>query len=317
MGRFFKLESASGIVLLLAAVFALTLANSPASTAYFEFTTPLHGIINDGLMSIFFFLVGLEIKREFVKKEVKSFKAISLPIVAALGGMLFPALIFLLINPGTNAWAVAMPTDIALALGGLALLGGRIEPALKIFLLTLAIADDLFSIIILGIFYSGSLDPLKIAGTIGAVLIGLLLPYKNDRLIEAIHPWSAFFIIPAFALVNIGVKLNVTEIFEPLSTGLILGRVLGKIVGITLFSYLAVKFSISYKEKSLTYTEIAGAGALAAMGLTVSLFIADLSALSVNQMDQVKLGLIISAILGGVIGLLLLRFLAKNPASTN
>jgi NhaA family Na+:H+ antiporter len=214
-----------------------------------------------------------------------------------------------------------MPTDIALALGALALLGSRIDSSLKIFLLTLAIADDLFSIIILGIFYSSGISAIKIVSTIGAVALALALPsgkkITTTRVINWIHPYSAFLIIPLFALANIGVRIDFSTlgqtISSPISTGLIFGRVIGKILGITLFAWLAIQLKFAVKPTSLTYKEIAGAGALAGMGLTVSLFIADLALNTATDLAQVKVGLISAAILSALLGISILqKFSLKN-----
>ena len=322
MGTFFskfvKTESSSGIALVIACVVALAFANSPLNQNFESFFTPFHKFINEGLMAIFFFLVGLEIRREFTEGEFKSPKNAALPVIAAVGGMALPAGIFALINSGENAasaWAIAMPTDIALALGALALLGGRIDSSLKIFLLTLAIADDLFSIIILGIFYSAGISPIKILSTIGAVLLAVVLPtgkrVTTTRLINWIHPYSALVIIPLFALANIGVRIDFSTlgqtITSPISMGLIAGRVLGKICGITLFAWIAIQLKIANKPAALTLKEIAGAGALAGMGLTVSLFIADLALNSSQELAQVKVGLISAALISAILGLSILR----------
>ena len=324
MSRFVKTESSSGIALVVACAVALIFANSPLHQSYESLFDPFHKFINEGLMAVFFFLVGLEIKREFVDGEFKNPKNAALPVLAAIGGMAIPAIIFAFINSGgsaADAWAIAMPTDIALALGALALLGSRIDSSLKIFLLTLAIADDLFSIIILGVFYSSGISAIKIASTIGAVLLALVLPtgkrVTTTRLINWIHPYSAFFIIPLFALANIGVRIDFSTLGEtissPIATGLIAGRVIGKIVGITLFAWLAIKLKIANKPTTLTFKEISGAGALAGMGLTVSLFIADLSLTSKTDLAQVKVGLIIAAIISAVIGVMALRkYSVKN-----
>ena len=318
LSRFVKTESSSGIALVVACAVALIFANSPLHQSYESLFDPFHKFINEGLMAVFFFLVGLEIKREFVDGEFKNPKNAALPVLAAIGGMVIPAIIFAFINSGgsaADAWAIAMPTDIALALGALTLLGSRIDSSLKIFLLTLAIADDLFSIIILGVFYSSGISAIKIASTIGAVLLALVLPtgkrVTTTRLINWIHPYSAYFIIPLFALANIGVRIDFSTLGEtissPIATGLIAGRVIGKIVGITLFAWLAIKLKIASKPTTLTFKEIAGAGALAGMGLTVSLFIADLSLNSTAELAQVKVGLIIAAVISAVTGVSILR----------
>ena len=320
--KFFALESSGGIFLVLASVIALIIANTPAATDFNDLVEPFHGFINEGLMAIFFFMVGLEIRNEMRHGELRNPKNAALPIFAAIGGMLLPALIYTFLNlggPGEAGWAVPMPTDIALAIGALALLGTRIDTSLKIFLLTLAIADDLFSIIILGVFYSSGLSPIKIFSTIGVVAIALLMPeikqLPTKRLIELLHPWTAFVIIPIFALTNIGVAINWSSLAETLSSpiagGIVLGRVIGKIVGITLFAWIAVKIRFARKPDSLSFAEIAGAGALAGMGLTVSLFLAELAITDQAVIADIKLGLVVAAIISAILGIMLLRRFSK------
>lgn len=304
--------------MVLAAVIALICANSPFKIGYEEFWRPGEAFINEGLMSIFFFLVGLEIKREFIHGELRDPKKAALPVLGAIGGMILPALIYALVNQGGDGsagWAVPMPTDIALAVGALTLLGSRINPSLKIFLLSLAIADDLGSILVLGVFYSDGLSPLKIASTIGAVLFAWIIPTRTklplNSLIDWIHPWSSYLVIPVFALANIGVTIDFsslqTLITSPISLGIIIGRVVGKFIGITLFVWLAVRIGIARMPGAVSMKEIAGVAALGGMGLTVSLFIADLAMKDPTQLSQVKTGLIISAILSAFIGLGILR----------
>jgi NhaA family Na+:H+ antiporter len=316
--RFFATESAGGIVLVISAAIALVFANSPFKESYASFWHPAEAFIGEGLMSIFFFLVGLEIKREFIHGELRDPKKAALPVLGAIGGMLLPALIYSLVNQGGDGsagWAVPMPTDIALAVGALTLLGSRINPSLKIFLLSLAIADDLGSILILGVFYSDGLSPLKIASTIGAVLFAWIIPTRTkfplDSLIDWIHPWSSYLVIPVFALANIGVTIDFsslqTLVTSPISLGIIIGRVAGKLVGITFFVWLAVRIGIAKMPGAVSMKEITGVAALAGMGLTVSLFIANLALNEPTQLSQVKTGLIISAIISALIGLGILR----------
>ena len=316
--RFIRTESSGGLALVGACAISLIFANSPLHESYESIFEPFHKFINEGLMAVFFFLVGLEIKREFAEGEFKNPKNAALPVLAAIGGMAVPALIFAIYNSdgsASHAWAIAMPTDIALALGALALLGSRIDSSLKIFLLTLAIADDLFSIIVLGIFYSSGISAIKIASTIGAVLLALAIPcgkkITTTKLINWLHPYSAFAIIPLFALANIGVRIDFSTlgqtISSPIASGLIVGRVLGKIIGITLFAWLAIQLKIANKPLSLSFKEIAGAGALAGMGLTVSLFIADLALTSATDLAQVKVGLIFAALISAILGISILR----------
>ncbi len=299
----------------------MVLANSPVKAGYFQISENSHLLVNEALMSIFFFLVGLEIKREFKDGELSNPKKAALPVIAAIGGMIVPALIYTFFNIGTAAqkgWAIPMPTDIALALGMLALLGSRIDSSLKIFLLTLAIADDLFSIIILAIFYSGGVDPFKIMGTIGAVALAFILPsgrkLTTSRLIELIHPWSAFVIIPLFALVNIGITLDFSnfaqQISSPVALGIIVGRVIGKFIGITLFAWIAIKVGVASKSDSISFGEISGVAALAGMGLTVSIFISKLALSDSALLEEVKIGLLVSAIIAGLFGYIVLRKLS-------
>ena len=315
---FFATEASGGIFLIGACFVALAFANSPIRQGYFDFWHPAQAFISEGLMSIFFFLVGLEIKREFADGEFRNPRSVLLPVISAAGGMAITGLIFAIVNhggAGGKGWAVPMPTDIALSLGALALLGSRINAALKIFLLTLAIADDLGSILVLGIFYSHGINPVRIASTIGAVLLAWILPLgkklSTERLIRLIHPWSSYLIIPLFALANIGISVDFaslgTLISSPIAAGIIIGRVAGKLIGITLFAWLAVKFRIVKLPDALSYKEIAGVGALAGMGLTVSLIIADLAFTNSEQLAQVKAGLIIAAIISAVVGLGILR----------
>ncbi len=320
--KFFALESAGGIFLVFASLLALVIANSSASNDFNQAIEPFHSLINEGLMAIFFFMVGLEIRNEIRHGEMRNPKNAALPIFAAIGGMLIPALIYTIFNyggPGQSGWAVPMPTDIALAIGALALLGSRIDTSLKIFLLTLAIADDLFSIIILGVFYTSGLSPVKIFSTIGVVAIALLMPeikqLPTKRLIEILHPWTAFLIIPLFALTNIGVEINWSSLAQtlsgPVAGGIIFGRVVGKIVGITLFAWLAVKIGFARKPDSVSFSEIAGAGALAGMGLTVSLFLAELAINDEAVIAEIKLGLVMAALISAILGILLLSRFSK------
>ena len=222
----------------------------------------------DLLIAIFFFLVGLEIKH-----GLKDLKSAIVPIVAALGGMIFPATIFLAINPGSHVWATAMPTDIALALGVLSLLGKRVKPQVRIFLLTLAIADDLFSLVVLGAFYGDDLHPEKALATLGAAALGAVLPFTKSQLNKAIKvltPVSTYFIVPVIIAVNIPFDIDLSSFTS---------------------------------QTTIT---------LVGMGMTVSLVIAEIAAKSETELNQVRLGLFISAILSGLVGYIWLR---RTPAS--
>ena len=261
----------------------------------------------DVLIGVFFFLVGLEIKH-----GLKDLESAIVPIVAALGGMIFPALIFLAINPGSHLWATAMPTDIALALGVLSLLGKRVQPQVRIFLLTLAIADDLFSLVVLGIFYGDELEPEKALATLGAAALGAMLPFTKSQLnkaIKVLSPISTFFIVPVIIAVNIPLDIDLASFSSHTTIALVIARGIGKIVGIALFAWIAIKLG---STAHLHIKEIAGIGALAGMGMTVSLVIAKIAAKNETELNEVRLGLFISAIFSGLVGYIWLR---RTPAS--
>jgi NhaA family Na+:H+ antiporter len=226
--------------------------------------------------------------------------------------MIFPALIFLSINPGSHVWATAMPTDIALAIGVLALLGKRVPPQVRIFLLTLAIADDLFSLVVLGVFYGDDLHPEKALATLGAAALGALLSLTKPQLNKAIKvltPISTYFIVPVIIAVNIPLNIDIASFTSQTTIALVLARGVGKIVGIALFAWIAIKLGA---KAFLNIKEIAGIGALAGMGMTVSLVIAEIAATSEAELNEVRLGLFISAILSGLVGYIWLR---RTPAS--
>ncbi len=260
----------------------------------------------DLLIAIFFFLVGLEIKA-----GLKDLRTAIVPIIAALGGMLIPASIYLAINPGSDLWASAMPTDIALALGVLSLLGKRVNPHVRLFLLTLAIADDLFSLIVLALFYGHDLDPRSAFSTLVAAAIGFILPLRAHQLtkvIKVLSPVATYFIVPVIIIVNIPWQLTPSAFTSSITISIILARSIGKIIGITLFAWVALKLG---GHSKISMKEIAGVGTLAGMGLTVALVIAKIAATNELQLDQVRLGLFISAILSGAAGYIWLR---RTPA---
>jgi Na+:H+ antiporter, NhaA family len=196
LSKFIKLETSSSIILFIATVSALIIANSPLSKSYldfwnnyitislpgFELSKPVLKWINDGLMAVFFFLIGLEIKREIVSGELSDFKKASLPILAAVGGMLFPALIFTVLNygePGSQGWGISIATDIAFSLGILQLLGKRVPLSLKIFLMAFAIIDDLGAVLVIALFYSSNLVWMYIGVGIIIVIALMILSAKG------------------------------------------------------------------------------------------------------------------------------------------
>lgn len=255
----------------------------------------------DILIAIFFLFIGLEIT-----STLSHPKQILLPTFAALGGMVVPAAIFLALNPNSPAWATAMPTDLALVLGVFALLGKGANPAARIFLLTLAVADDLFSLIVLAIFYGDKLDIAHSASTLGAAAIGAalaLIPrFPVSKIIGFLSPICTFFVVPVYVISKLSQGISIASLTSSTATSLIAARVIGKIIGITLFAWLAVKINLAHLPKELRFSEIAGIGALAGMGLTVALVISEVAIDSEIIQGEVKAGLIISAVISGLTG---------------
>ncbi len=255
----------------------------------------------DLLIAVFFLFIGLEIT-----STLSHPKQIVLPTFAALGGMVVPAAIFLALNPGSPAWATAMPTDLALALGVFALLGKGANPAARIFLLTLAVADDLFSLIVLAIFYGDKLDLAHSASTLGAAAVGAalaLIPrFPVSKIIGFLSPLCTFFVVPVYVISKLSQGISIASLTSTTATSLIAARLIGKIIGITLFAWLAVKIRLAYLPKDLRFSEIAGVGALAGMGLTVALVSSEVAIESEIIQGEVKAGLIISAVISGLIG---------------
>ena len=261
----------------------------------------------DLLIAIFFFLVGLEIRA-----GLRSLRSAIVPVVAAIGGMIVPVAIFLIINPNSQVWATSMPTDIALALGTLSLLGKRVSVDVRLFLLTLAIADDLFSLIVLGLFYGDDLHPAKALSTLGAAAIGLILPLRANqmsKLIKILTPLSTYFIVPVIVITNIPLNIDLSSFGSRTTLSLLIARFLGKIIGITLFAWLCIRCGA---RTNISLREIMGVAILAGMGLTVALVIADIVATTALELNQIRLGLFICAIISGICGYMWLR---KTPVA--
>lgn len=263
-------------------------------------------MLSEVLTFIFFILIGLEI-REGLNKP----KDAILPALAALGGMLLPALIFIALIPGSSAWAVAMPTDVALAIGALSILGKRVNPAVRLFLLTLAVADDFFSLVVIGVFFREDLHLASAIYTLGAAAIGFLLPFRH-RLIALLSPIATFLIIPIYIFINLLTKLDFSLSTEKISIAVVLARVIGKVLGITLFTFLFTRFTKLKLPQALDLKEIVGVGFLAGMGLTVSIVIAEITLKTEGELAQVRMGLFFAAILSGLLGVLWLK---RFPAS--
>ena len=411
--RFLHVEAAGGILLVVATVAALVWANSPWQAGYealwstsirievgsYVFDEDLGHVINDLLMAVFFFVVGMEIKRELVIGELRDRRAVALPAMAAFGGMLVPALIYLAFNsggPGASGWGIPMATDIAFALGVVALLGSRVPSSIKVLLLTLAIVDDIGAIVVIAVFYSDDLRPafllaalavtillaamhrvrviysplLAIAGfvlwlmvfesgihaTIAGVVMGLLTPatplqtdleaeqvvdvlenrsdlraddvrqaatlIRNsvspcDRLIDSLHPWTSYLIVPLFALANAGIALSADAFSNPsrVLVGVAVALVVGKPIGVLGFSWLAVRLGLGRLPEGATWGQIAGVAALAGIGFTVSLFITGLAFDDVAIQDDAKIGVLVASIVAAAAGALVFAIASRRSAA--
>ena len=421
-------EVAGSVILLACTVAAMVWANSPWAAAYFAlvhtklalvfgtstFALSLQHWINDGLMVAFFFVVGLEIKRELSVGHLSSVRQAALPVAAALGGMVVPAAIYLSFNtggPGARGWGVPMATDIAFALGILALLGSRVPIGLKVFLTALAIADDLGAVLVIALFYteqirwdalgaalvflllvalavrSGLRRPVLYAlpilgvwvsvfasgvhATVAGILVAMVVPVRprlapvaflgtvsatlealrtagltrdsvlaDEAQLDALvtlddaatdmrppgltlerffHPIQAFLILPLFAFFNAGVDLTGRgrdALVEPVTLGVIVGLVLGKLLGIGLSSWLAVRSGYTSLPEGVTGLQIAGVALLGGVGFTMSLFVSELAFDAEALLDAAKLGILVASATAGVCGYLVLRT-ALPPSSSS
>jgi NhaA family Na+:H+ antiporter len=319
-------------------------------------------IINDGLMALFFFLAGMEIKREMLDGELATIKQSLLPVIGAIGGMIVPAIIFSLINKGTGnirGWAIPTATDIAFTLGVAALLGKRIPAGLKIFLTALAIIDDLGAIIVIAIFYGGELQMVYLLGTISLIGFIYFLNYKKIafgiwQIILGIALWYCMFnsgihatvagvifaflvpthllkkfenrihipvyfiIIPIFALANTAIPLptgSLAALNTRLSWGVVLGLCLGKPLGISAFCYYLIKRKWAELPEGVNLYKLIGAGILAGIGFTMSIFISTLAFEDVPTQNNAKVSVLVASISAIIIGYLWFRF-EKKPQQT-
>ena len=259
-------------------------------------------MLSEILTFVFFLLIGLEI-REGLKKP----KEAILPALCALAGMVIPALIFISLQSGSSAWAVAMPTDVALAIGALGMLGKRVNPSVRLFLLTLAVADDFFSLLVIAIFFHKDLRLASAIYTLGAAAIGFLLPFRS-LLIKVLAPIATFVIIPIYIWINLLWHLDFSQGTSKISLALVGARVIGKVLGISLSAWLLTKWTPLKLPASLKIKEVIGIGFLAGMGLTVSIVIAKITLKTPDELAQVHIGLFYAALLSGFFGLLWLRF---------
>ena len=422
---FFHSEVSGSILLLACTVAALVWANTQWAPIYDQllhtkiglswgdaaFKLSLHHWINDGLMVIFFFVVGLEIKRELVVGQLSNFDKAVLPVAAAVGGMVVPAALYAMLNfggEGAPGWGVPMATDIAFALGVLAIFGKRVPIGLKVFLTALAIADDLGAVAVIAIFYTEKIHfgALIVAGifllvlflavktrfkrtgilwmliigvwvavfasgvhaTVAGILVAMVVPvrprvglgrfvtaakeqveriagmeFTDDSIIgnreqlvavesvhamaentlpsglileRYLHPVQVWLILPLFALANAGVHFDsriVDTITNPISFGIILGLVVGKPLGITLFSWLAIRFGRGGLPEGVSWGQLLGAGCVAGIGFTMSLFITELAFRDPLLVSESKVGILAASLAAGIIGFILLsRSLPKK-----
>jgi len=379
--KFFNNSQSSGIILIFCVLISLLIANSSAAENFQHFLdkevgTHLFGLeypisiwINDGLMAVFFLLVGLEIKRELVEGELSSFKNASLPIFAAVGGMLIPAVIYSIFNTGTeysNGWGIPMATDIAFSLAIISMLGKKIPNSIKIFLAALAIVDDLGAILVIAVFYTDQihwiylllsfgitallfiLNFLKVTKTIFYIIPGLFLWYflhhsgihatiagvllafsiptnasnveisPLEKLEHQLHIPVSFLIMPIFALTNTNITFSsemVAGVTSTLGLGIICGLVLGKLIGINLFSWIAIKLKLSSLPQNSNWLQMIGVGLLAGIGFTMSIFIALLSFKGeIPIQDEAKFAILIASFIAAIAGFTILSVSSKeNP----
>ncbi|AJR24689.1 MULTISPECIES: Na+/H+ antiporter NhaA [Sphingobium] len=370
--QFLKGQASGGIILMVAAALAMLIANSPLGRAYEHLLhsrigpLSLHHWVNDGLMAVFFLLVGLEIKREVMDGQLSTWPRRILPGIAAAGGMAVPALVYLAFNGGATArgWAIPAATDIAFALGVIALLGNRVPISLRVFLTALAIIDDLGAVVIIAFFYTAKLSLIDLGGAaavtillfalnrsgvrrlipylligtllwlfvlrsgIHATLAGVILafaiplqgtPRKPDleehsplhRLEHLLHWPVGFLIVPLFGLVNAGVPLlglRAEALVAPVTLGVGLGLLVGKVVGVFGASMLAIRLGMADMPAHAGRLQMLGTALLCGIGFTMSLFIT-LLAFSNDAMLQAeaKIGILAGSLLSGLLGYLLLR----------
>lgn len=374
--KFFNSGKIGGILLFICVIISLIIANSSMAESFSHFLASEFGYaseaielkysvsawINDGLMAIFFLLVGLEIKRELLEGELSTLKKASLPVLAALGGMLVPAAIYFIINLGqstSSGWGIPMATDIAFALAIVALLGNKVPASLKIFLAALAIADDLGAILVIAIFYTeqihwaylgmaGGIFALLLAlnflnrtslwlylipglflwyfvhhsgihATIAGVLLAFTIPTNSTAVespLEKLEHFLAnpvnYLIMPIFALANTNITFQqemVSGLISPLGLGILGGLLIGKPLGITLFSWLAVKFKLASLPSGANWKHIIGVGLLAGIGFTMSIFIAILSFNEIEFILEAKFAILSASLLAGLAGFIFLKAL--------
>jgi Na+:H+ antiporter, NhaA family len=366
---FIESERSGGIILICCTVFSLVLTNFyPPYLEVWHLNVAGHHLVhwvNDGLMAIFFLLIGLELEREVYIGELSNFKNALLPVLAAVGGMIVPAFLYYIINADNgepSGMGIPMATDIAFALGVLSLLGSRVPASLKIFLTALAVIDDLGAILVIAIFYTSTIHwadlgialaifsalvvlnrlrvyplfPYLLGGifmwyfmlhsgvhaTITGVLVAFAIPFRKGsdsspsrKLQHFLHQPVAFFILPVFALANTSILISqdfYVALGGAISVGIMAGLLLGKPLGIVLFSYAAVKLKLSELPADLDWKSVIGAGFLGGIGFTMSIFISLLAFADPSFIDQSKIAVMLISLVAGIIGFLWLKSVLRK-----
>ena len=380
--KFLETESKAGIILIICVIISILIANSSLgynfqSLLNFKLGGEIAGIdlnfsslgwINDGLMAVFFLYVGLEIKREVLDGELKSVKQASLPIIAAIGGMLVPAALYFLINIGSDSakgWGIPMATDIAFAIGILSVLGSRVPSSLKIFLTALAIVDDLGAILVIAVFYTADLHFIYlllaagvfavqmalnyfgvkklvyyiipglvlwyfihhsgIHATIAGVLTAIAIPANSEKrkrsplekLEHLLGNPVSYIIMPLFALANTNIKFEsgmLSGLTNPLGLGIIAGLFIGKPLGITLASWIAIKLKVAKKPRAASWKQITGVAMLGGIVFTMSIFFSLLSFVSPIFQLEAKFSILLASIISAAAGYIFLNYLSKKQA---
>lgn len=419
--EFLHKESSSGILLMICVVAALIIANSPLYPAYdrllhttftigterYQISHSIHHWINDGLMALFFFLIGLEVKREILIGELSNLRQALLPIGAALGGMAVPAGLYLLFNntgEAIDGWGIPMATDIAFAVGVIALLGSRVPKPLVAMLLALAIVDDIGAVLVIALFYTDAihigalvfsgiclvlLSAINLAGirnpipytilaiilwvammksgvhaTLAGVLAAFTIPARSScssemfsetmvhlvedfyeqisdtddrrplkvlknsrkqailqsmengvhkmasplqRMEHGLHGWVSFLVVPVFALANAGIPIDFRSLdnilLHPVTLGVMAGLLLGKVLGVYLFSWVIVRFKLSSLPPGVRLSHIGGIGLLAGIGFTMSIFIGSLAFENHPEfLLNAKIGIVFASFAAGILG---------------
>lgn len=373
---FINSSTSGGLILVLCAIASLLIANSSIGEAYVNFwgdardSGSISYWVNDALMVIFFFLIGLELVENATDGHLSNIRTAMLPVSAAIGGMIVPAALYLGLNWGTateSGAGIPMATDIAFALGILSLLGNRVPMSLKVFLTALAVIDDLGAIIVIAIFYSSHLSFLYLAGAIGVfilllilnkilkvenlipyliggvimwycmlnsgvhatiagVLLAITIPYRknkeakenpNRKLQYRLHFPVTFIVLPIFAIANTAILIEGSwdsALGEPFALGILLGLIVGKPLGIGLFSYLSVKLKLCKLPEQTNWKQLFSMGILGGVGFTMSIFISMLAFDDKTIIDESKLMIMLASLVAGIIGYITLRNVLKNES---